>query len=126
MIMSLYSDALAAGFAAIEAAAEERVSYFRGRLFELDDTPAVRGQSEYEDMTTDGGMVVRRSEDWLIRKELLVDASGNQFEPSRGDLITTSNGETYEVLAGGKGRSWRWSDPQQTSLRIHTVLRVAS
>jgi len=124
--MGLYSDALAASFAAIEAVAEERVSYFRGRNVELQNIAAVRGHSEREDYSTDIGMVTVANEDWLVRKELLVDSSGNRFEPSRGDLIQTAGGEAYEVLPGGEGRSWRWSDPQQTYLRIHTVKRVTS
>lgn len=124
--MTIFSDALAAGFAAIETVAAETVSYFRGSNYELSDISAVRGQSEFEEVAIDESRVLVRTVDFLIRKELLVDGSDNVFEPSRGDYIITADGEEYEVIAGGSNHSWRWSDSRKTHLRIHTVRRVES
>ena len=60
--------------------------------------------------------------DFLIAPNELVLA-GSQVLPERGDTIhETLNGIVfiYEVNAPGAETPWRWSDPHQTLLRIHT------
>jgi hypothetical protein len=60
--------------------------------------------------------------DFFIAPTELVIA-GSQVLPERGDSIHESlNGNVYiyEVIAPGSEPPWRWSDPHQTLLRIHT------
>ena len=69
-----------------------------------------------------GVRIVWTDRDFLIAAEDLVLA-GRRILPQRGDEIReTSNGRTvvYEVLAPGREPEWRWSDPYQKILRIHT------
>lgn len=69
-----------------------------------------------------GVRVVWTDRDFLIAAEDLVLA-GRRILPQRGDEIReASNGKTvvYEVLAPGGEPEWRWSDPYQKILRIHT------
>lgn len=73
------------------------------------------------------GQVTRTvSRDYLIRAEDL-ELDGEQTLPERGDVIReTGSGTTYvhEVMARGGASAgepdWRYSDPQRTTLRIHT------
>jgi hypothetical protein len=69
-----------------------------------------------------GVRMVWTDRDFLIVAEDLVLA-GQRILPQRGDEIReVSNGKTvvYEVLAPGSEPEWRWSDPYQKILRIHT------
>ncbi len=50
---------------------------------------------------------------------------GEPIEPRPDDrLLVTLNGRAcvYEVLPGGEGPPWRWSDPQRTVRRVHARL----
>jgi hypothetical protein len=60
--------------------------------------------------------------DFLIPGEALI-LGGSVALPRRGDLIRQTIGTTtwvYEVLAPGDEPPWRWSDPYQRMLRVHT------
>jgi hypothetical protein len=69
-----------------------------------------------------GSRMVWTDRDFLIAAEDLV-LGGQRTLPRRGDQIRESaSGRTivYEVLAIGNEPEWRWSDPYQKLLRIHT------
>jgi len=69
-----------------------------------------------------GARIVWTDRDFLIAAEDLVLA-GQRILPQRGDEIReVADGRTvvYEVLAPGREPEWRWSDPYQKILRIHT------
>jgi len=60
--------------------------------------------------------------DFLIPTEDLV-IQGESIIPERGDLIEipfTTKTERFEVAPYGNDSCWRYSDPNQTIVRIHT------
>jgi hypothetical protein len=77
---------------------------------------ATFGRTEYEVEDECGVRVVEQVTDFLI---LADELSPMFYEPEAGDQIV-ADGRLHEVLAlSGQGH-WRWSDPYQTMMRIHT------
>jgi len=70
------------------------------------------GRTECE-VTDDAGITARAT----VTDFLVTDADLG-LEPEAGDVIT-ANGRRYEVMRLG-GACWAWSDPYQTTRRIHT------
>jgi hypothetical protein len=69
-----------------------------------------------------GGGVRVVSRDYLVQASDLV-LDGQTVLPQRGDVIIEIAGDksyVHEVMAPGGEPEWRYSDPQRTSLRIHT------
>ncbi|MEX2388784.1 MAG: hypothetical protein WD534_12975 [Phycisphaeraceae bacterium] len=97
------------------------VTYQRGQASV--ELPATIGQTVFR--LEDGyGQVTRTvSRDYLIRAEDL-QLDGEATLPKRGDVIReTDHGTTHvhEVMApDSREPNWRYSDPQRTTLRIHT------
>ena len=59
--------------------------------------------------------------DWLIAPDELVDETGDPVTPAHRAKITRANGETYRCMPTDSSEdTWRWSDPQQTWMRVHT------
>ncbi|MDM4014632.1 hypothetical protein [Roseiconus lacunae] len=120
--MNLIQDALSIHAADIETAASETVTYTRDGS-SIEGVIAVRGRSEFEEVSSEGEIHVQtRMTDWLIRAQLL-KLDGQPIEPKRGDKITTSNGQSFEVFPGPDGEHWRWREAHQHAYRIHTVRR---
>lgn len=76
------------------------------------------------DVSDDYGAIIKRtSRDYLITAADLILA-GAVAEPQRGDRIIETIGEAeheFEVIGpGGDEPDWRYSDPFQILLRIHT------
>jgi len=70
-----------------------------------------------------GVRVTWTDRDFVIAAQDLI-LGGNVTLPQRGDRIEqTIDGVThvFEVAAPGGEPEWRWSDPHQIMLRIHTV-----
>jgi hypothetical protein len=66
--------------------------------------------------------VERTDRDFLILAADLV-LNGNQTTPASGDVIEVTFGavtQKFEVMAIGSEAPWRYSDPHQLMLRIHT------
>jgi hypothetical protein len=82
---------------------------------------AMLGNKRFRIDTGDGGYRLEQSDlDFLIHRSELP-----WIEPMRGDLITIDmEGTTqiFEVTPFGGDPPWRYSDPHETMLRIHTKL----
>ena len=77
---------------------------------------ATFGRTEYEVEDDYGLRVGAQVMDFLILAEAFSPTFG---EPQAGDQIV-ADGVVYEVMnLAGQGH-WRWSDPYQTTMRIHT------
>jgi hypothetical protein len=82
------------------------------------------GQTAFDAETSHGTVETYHSRDFLVTAaDLILD--GDTVTPERGDQITdtdpeTSEVATYEVLCVGGKPQWRYSDPYQITLRIHT------
>ena len=99
----------------------QTVKYVRGsRAF---DVHATFGQKMLKLDNGVGTSYVQWTDmDFLIPTEDLV-ISGETITPDRGDLIEitfTDKIERYEVSPYGDEPPWRYSDPNQTIVRIHT------
>lgn len=118
--MSLVSDALAVHAAAHAAAAGEPITYTRGD-FTISIDLAVRcSPSRFEANTDFESDVQSNALGWLVfAADLVFDETTE--EPLRGDRITTSNGDIFEVAPSQNGEHWRWSDEHEIRYRIHTI-----
>ena len=101
-------DALRA--AQIDALATDAV-YRRGA--DERSVKAVLGRTVFRSQNDYGAWVRTESRDFIVTAEQL------DIEPQAGDEIVYQ-GDVYEGLAPSGEPVWRWSDPQQTALRIHT------
>jgi hypothetical protein len=98
--------------------ASSPITYARGNQ-SATGIAGTRGRTEYQ-ATEAGGMFVDAiAYDFLVNvAELKV---GNVFlVPAKGDRITDESNNVFEVLdLPGQG-AWRYTDPFQTTYRIHT------
>jgi len=119
--MDMLADGLAWLTGQLETVASQEVTYARG--YEAVAVPATLGKKLLKLDDGFGGIRMQWTDmDFLIPAALLV-LSGAPTTPQRGDLIylpVAYDVETYEVLAFGNDPPWRWCDPGQTMLRIHT------
>ena len=106
----------------LKAHASTPVLYRRGA--EEVTVQAVVGRSLLKLDDGYGGVRVTWTDrDFVIAAQDLI-LGGNVTLPQRGDRIEqTIDGVThvFEVAAPGGEPEWRWSDPHQIMLRIHTV-----
>jgi len=106
----------------LKAHAAQEVKYRRGSK-EV-SVRAVVGRSLLKLDDGYGGIrMVWTDRDFLIAAEDLI-LDGARTLPQRGDQIEQIIDGTkhiFEVLAPGNEPEWRWSDPHQTILRIHTT-----
>ncbi len=78
---------------------------------------ATLGRTQFAMVDPAGGAVTYESKDFIIQ---VADFSAFTL-PEAGDIVI-SEGLTYEVMAPGSEPVWRWSDPYQRTLRIHSKL----
>lgn len=106
----------------LKAHASRQVVYRRGTSEA--SVRAVVGRSLLKLDDGYGGIrMVWTDRDFLIAAEDLI-LDGARTLPQRGDQIEQIIDGTkhiFEVLAPGNEPEWRWSDPHQTILRIHTT-----
>ncbi len=98
----------------LSSVAGERVTYRvnGGASYKV---PAVLGSSEIEISVTDDFYRLGKTTDFIIlRSDLPV-------LPQPGDTITKANGDVFRVMSQGGEASWKWTDGQELSLRIHTL-----
>jgi hypothetical protein len=90
-------------------ASEVVTATFGAKLLQLDDgSGGIR--VEYTDL------------DFCIPADQL-DFGAGRFTPERGDLIDVTmpyDTQTFEVFPFGSDPPWRWSDPHQSMVRVHT------
>ena len=97
-----------------------RVVYSRGD--DSVEVAATIGRTVFEIDDGSGAVVQWESRDFLITAGDLV-LGGEVVEPEPGDKIREeqdSKVHVYEVMAPGKERCWRYSDPYRRTLRVHT------
>lgn len=79
---------------------------------------ATVGMTRFESTDAYGRVTRSESRDYLVRAlDLLID--GVALLPRPGDLIIEGD-RRYEVMSPEGEPEWRWSDVNQTTLRIHT------
>jgi hypothetical protein len=106
---------------ALKASASQTVTYVRGT--QSVDVQAVLGSKLLKIDDGFGGLRIQWTDmDFLIPgADLTFD--GDPIIPHRGDLIYLPIGDQiqqFEVVPFGNEPPWRWSDPNQTMVRIHT------
>lgn len=68
---------------------------------------------------------VHKAQDFIVARGDLVNASNVAITPDKGHTITRTVGGkvcTFTVLPLGEEPCWTWSDPDRTSIRIHTKI----
>lgn len=120
----MLSDGLAFLSDALAVHAATTVRYARGASSV--EVPATFGSKLLRVAGLDGMVRMEWTDmDFLIRASDLV-LDGERATPERGDRITVAmpyDEQTFEVLpygADGSEPAWRWSDPHQSMLRVHT------
>lgn len=120
--MSLFRDGVNWLRDALKASAAHDVIYRRG-----DATVTIRatvGKSVLKLQDDYGNVrVVYTDKDFIVAAEDLI-LDGQRILPERGDKITETIGDktiTWAVAAPGNEPEWRWCDPYQVMIRIHTV-----
>lgn len=87
------------------------------------DVQATIGSTAFRIDDDTGASIVSISRDYLVRTTDLV-LDGSPALPRRGDQIEDDDGQgqthVHEVMAPGGEPEWRYSDPQRSTLRIHT------
>lgn len=112
--MSFFSDGISWLRLKLLETASETISITRAGLA-VDTFEAVVAKSESEDVDASGRRVNVYIVDFLI--------SGlTEYRPQKGDEITY-NGAVYVVRPLGK-EIWRYDDPYEELIRIHTQLLV--
>jgi len=119
--MSAQSDAISVGLDAARTHAGVTIGYHRG---ETDlSFSAIRGRRlpQYDDprASMSYAPVSVEATDWLFPLSEFESLTGDV--PAIGDTITESGGDAYALAAVEDGKHWRWVDPAQTWVRVHTV-----
>lgn len=109
--------------AQLRSHAGKPVTYVRGE--DSISLLAVPGNKPMRTMSDFGARVDYTMQDWLIAASDLVIGGVRQY-PERKDIIDVVEGawvRRYEVLSpGGDEPAWRWSDPNNVAMRVHTKL----
>jgi hypothetical protein len=117
--MTMFSDALASGFAAVEEIAGQSIQIVRGCL--ATESWGVLGESEAASSDGGGGTVIEsRSIDWLIAIGKYKNGEAST-RPFIGDVIETQTGRRFQVQAPSGMPVWRYSDPRRTHYRVHCI-----
>ena len=101
--------------------ASQPIIYARGALSV--DTRATFGSKLLKLDDGQGGIRMEWTDmDFLIPAEGFA-FDGTPIEPTRGDtvyLLVGDNVQTFEVMPFGGEAPWRWADPHQSMIRVHT------
>jgi hypothetical protein len=96
------------------------ISYRRGAA--LKSVTAMRGRTLQEQAGAVYGTAYATASaeltDWVFQVSSLT--GWESATPAAGDTIT-AGGVTYLVTAAEDGRAWRYVDPSETWVRVHTV-----
>jgi hypothetical protein len=112
--MGILENATAALASIINTHASVPITYSRG-MTTISGLTAIRGSTPYEASDAEG--IIHRT----IARDYLLKADTFPFSdmPRDGDIIT-DDGDHYLVHSMTGERPWRYSDPGQSILRIHT------
>ncbi|HBR20296.1 MAG: hypothetical protein UV78_C0006G0023 [Parcubacteria group bacterium GW2011_GWA2_43_17] len=94
----------------------ETVTYSRGVI--TVQVLGTRGVTKFEVADESGMSVYGQIADWIILTADLV-LGGILIEPKKGDRIIAQD-KTFEVVFLSGDGCWRYSDPHQITMRIHT------
>jgi len=97
------------------------VTYLRGG--ESAQVQATVGRTVFEQQDQFGAIQRTETRDYLVRAQDLV-LGGAQALPGAGDRVREPSGTAallYEVMSIGSEPPFRFSDPERTTLRIHTT-----
>jgi len=118
------ADLLKTGSAWLEAQRHEHMSstvtYRRGG--DSVELSATVGRTRYESADDHGLIVKSEARDYLLRASDLI-LGGSTTTPERGDRIEETIGASvysYEPFPLGGEPLWRYSDPLNETIRIHT------
>jgi hypothetical protein len=119
---SLMERGLAMAAAHSPTAAGGTIRYSRGASSVT--LPATFGRSEFQVEDQDGIRVEWSDRDFILQTSALVLDSA-VAEPIRGDKVETldSNGstiDTFEVLAPAGAKPFKYCDPQEQLIRVHS------
>ena len=96
---------------------------FRRGVFTVADVTAVVGETPFRTDDETGYSVISHSRDYLVAAaDLIID--GSVVTPLRGDEIDeVIDGDTitFRVTAPNDEPCWRYSDDDNTRIRIHTI-----
>ncbi len=104
----------------LQAQRGETITYHIGSYsIEIEKAVLTRPISQQVD-TGENMAIESRAWDWLIDPADLVDADGEQIEPSRGHRIERQDGTKYSIQPSDAGAlAWRWSEGSHTWRRVH-------
>lgn len=107
------------GLASMQAMMGVEVTYQRPAASQsVTIAKAVPGRSNH-DLTQDGMVIEQvKSRDYLIKCSDL-QLGGVQTLPIKGDRIVEGS-KTYAVLTMGTEAQWRYTDPSEQTIRVHT------
>lgn len=115
--MSVFTSAITSALATVRAVAGDAVTY-RRKLATAALTQVVRGKTDADIATHESEFALTFTAiDFLVAKAQLTAAS--LFPPKQGDTITDATG-TFEVTNTPAGECFRYSDPAESQVRIHT------
>jgi hypothetical protein len=84
----------------------------------------VLGQTVFEEANGDqDSFSETKSIDFLINPAEL-KLGNDLLEPQRGDRIEYG-GESFDLLSGMNGQTWKWSNGWKTFYRVHTLRRAS-
>lgn len=118
--MSVFSDAITASMASVNAVAGETVTY--KRLGDSIEITATRGTRQLAVVEEGGAETTFHSTDFLCLASVINFGFG-VVEPSVGDEIEAtvgSNTMTFQVMDEAGGKHFEYRDHARTLLRIHT------
>ena len=93
------------------------ITYRRGTEFVT--FAATLGSSLLKTTDMSGRVKLERTDRDFIFPAALLDFGGGAVTPQRGDVVE-SGGECFEVMAPGREPHYRYCDPFQTVLRVHS------
>jgi hypothetical protein len=120
--MTQFGNALAGGLRAIRRLAGQPVAYVAG-LLSIPIALAVNAKDELDSVSEEAVLESTNVVDWSFEAVLLVDGSGNVFEPSPGHrIVATTRGRdtTYEAVIIPGRKCFDYLDTDASTIVVHT------
>ncbi len=113
--------ALDAAFHSLQMTRGKSASYKVSNATTISDITIVPAETTRDEIGSEGVVISKRSQDWLIK---VSDLSGN--EPNRSHEITVGS-ETFKLIDLDGEKAFRFHNPPSNSVyRVHTVLTSGS
>jgi hypothetical protein len=121
--MTIFDNAIKAGYQTVQSVAGKTVSYRSISLNETVSLTAIVGKSTFE-IDTDFGLITKQVRDFIIYAPDLVLGSAT-YEPVVGDRITEIIGDTeyiWETYNPTQSPVFYYTDTSHQYMRIHTQM----